>query len=68
MFEEALLPRIEEILDGNLQKYKIETLGFKEEVLGEIKDLRDEVSVTLNQYERTNKKVDKIAKHLDLAF
>jgi len=68
MFEVALLPRIEEILNENLQKYKIEVLGFKEEVLGEIKDLREEVQVTLHQYERTNRRVDKIAKKLNLSI
>ena len=66
MFEEALLPRIKEILEEKLAKYRVEVIGFKEEVLGEIKDLRDEVKVTLGQYERTNDKVDRIAKHLDL--
>ena len=66
MFEEALLPRIEEIFEDKLKKYQVEVVGFKEEVLGEIKGLRDEVKVTLNQYKRTNEKVDKISKHLDL--
>ena len=66
MFEEALLPGIEEIFEDKLKKYQVEVVGFKEEVLGEIKGLRDEVKVTLNQYKRTNEKVDKISKHLDL--
>jgi hypothetical protein len=66
MFEEALLPEIEEIFEDKLKKYQVEVVGFKEEVLGEIKGLRDEVKVTLNQYKRTNEKVDKISKHLDL--
>ena len=66
MFEEALLPRIEEIFEDKIKKYQVEVIGFKDEVLGEIKGLRDEVKVTLNQYKRTNKKVDKISKHLNL--
>lgn len=67
MFEEALLPRIEEILEEKIQKYRIEVLEFKEEVMGEIKKLREEVTVVIHQYERTNKRVDKIAKHLNLS-
>jgi len=67
MFEEALLPRIEEILEEKIQKYRVEVIGFKEEVMGEIKNLREEVTVTLHQYERTNKRVDKIAKHLNIS-
>jgi hypothetical protein len=66
MFEDALLPRIEEVFEEKLKKYQIEVVGFKEEVLGEIKGLRDEVKVTLNQYKRTNNKVDNISKHLNL--
>ena len=68
MFEEALLPRIEEIFEDKLKKYQVEVVGFKEEVLVEIKGLRDEVKVTLNQYKRTNENVEKISKHLDLSL
>jgi len=68
MFDEAILPRFEEILDEKLHQYQIEVLGFKEEVLGEIKNLRDEIAVALHQYERTNTKVDEIASHLKLSF
>ena len=67
MFEEALLPRIEEILEEKIQKYRIEVLEFKEEVMGEIKKLREEVAVVVHQYERTNKRVDKISKHLNIS-
>ena len=81
MFEEALLPRIDELFDEKVEKinkqvkkyrrevcgYRVDVLGFKEEVLGEIRDLRDEVAVTLHQYTRTNKRVDKIATHLNLS-
>lgn len=73
MFEEALLPRIEEIMDEKIEKYRVEVLGFKEEVLGfkvevlgEIKKLREEVSVVNHQYQRTNQRVDKIEKLLPL--
>jgi len=72
MFEEALLPRIEEIVDEKVGKlssevknYRGEIIEFKEAVIGEVKDLRDEVAVALHQYDRTNKRVDKIAQHLN---
>jgi hypothetical protein len=63
----AILPRIEEILDEKLQKYRVEVLGFKEEVLSEIKDLRDEVTVVNHQYRRTNDRVDELAKKLSVS-
>lgn len=64
MFEEAILPRIEEILSEKIKNYRIEVLGFKEEVLGEIRDLRDEVTVASRLYERVDKRVDRIEKLL----
>ena len=65
MFEEALLPRIEEILEKKLSKYRVEVIGFKKEVIGEIKDLRDEVVAVNGQYERTNIKVDRLQEKID---
>lgn len=78
MFEEALLPRIEEIfvekmeehkveVDRTIKGYRNEVVDFKVEVLGEIKNLREEVTVVNHQYERTNKRVDKISKHLNIS-
>lgn len=67
MFDEAILPRIEEIFEEKLKKYRIEVLEFKEEVLGEIKNLRDEVVVTLHQYERTDQRIGKIDRHLGIS-
>ncbi len=66
MFEDALLPRIEEVFENRIKVYQEEVVGFKVEVLGEIQKLREEVAVVNHQYERTNKRVDKIAKKLNL--
>jgi len=66
MFDEAILPRIEEIFDDKLKKYEIKVVEFKEEVLGEIQKLRDEVLVTSHHYEKTNERVDKIDRHLEI--
>lgn len=67
MFDEAILPRIEEIFEEKIKKYQVEVLGFKDEVMGEIKALRDEVAVALHQYKRTNNRVDKIDKHSNIS-
>jgi len=66
MFDEAILPRIEEIFENKLKKYSNDVVGFKDEVMGEIKALRDEVLVTSHHYEKTNKRVDLIDKHLEI--
>lgn len=68
MFEEAILPRIEEVFDRKIEKYREEVIDFKVEVVGEIKDLREENQIILKQYERTNDKVDKIAKQIDISI
>ena len=78
MFEEAILPRIEEVFDKKMEEYasktndklnnyRNEVVEFKVEVLGEIKDLREENQIMFKQYERTNDRVDRIAKHLDIS-
>ena len=66
MFDEAILPRIDEIFEEKLKKYSLEVLGFKEEVMSEIQKLRDEVTVTNHHYEKTNERVDIIDKNLGI--
>ena len=71
MFQKQLLPRIEEIMGEKIEKvttnFRSEVLGFKVEVLGEIKGLREEVTTALGQYKRTNRRVDRIEKYLNLS-
>lgn len=66
IFEEALLPRIEEILEEKTQKYRVEVIGFKEEVMSEVQGLRNEVTATLHQYRRTTDRVEKIENQLNI--
>jgi len=66
MFNEAILPRIEEIMEDKLHKYQIEVVDFKQEVLAEIKKLRDEVLVVNHQYRRTTDRVENIEKKLNI--
>lgn len=77
LFNEAILPRFEEVveeklnihderMETKLKEYKVEVLGFKEEVMGEIKKLRDEVVITGHHYRNTNKRVDLVDKHLGI--
>ncbi len=74
MFQEQLLPRIEEVFQKKIEKYhnevkkyREEVVDFKVEVLGEIKGLRDEVTIVNHQYERTDKRVTRVEKKLKLA-
>lgn len=71
VFEEVLMPQIR-LLVSNL-KEDIQHLPTKEEyfaredkTMGELKKLRDEVAMTTDLYEKTNKRVDKIDKHLGI--
>lgn len=57
---------IDERFEDKLKVYRNEVVGFKDEVVGELQKLRDEVSVTGHHYEKTNKRVDKIDKHLGI--
>ena len=66
MFNEAILPRIEEIMEDKLHKYQIEVVDFKQEVLDEIKKLRDEVLVVNHQYRRTTDRIEDIEKKLSI--
>lgn len=66
MFDEEILPRVGEIFDGKLKKYEVKIIEFKEEVLGEIQKLRDEVLITSHHYEKTNERVDIIDQHLGI--
>ena len=66
MFDEAILPRIDEIFENKLKKYTNEVVGMKDEVVGELQKLRDEVIVTSHHYDKTNKRVNIIDKHLGI--
>lgn len=73
MFEEALLPRIGEMLDEKVEefkeevgKYREEVLDFKQEVLGEIEKLREETTVSTHQYRRVIDRVEVIENHLGI--
>jgi hypothetical protein len=57
---------VEGRFDVKVKEYKDEVLGFKEEVLGEIQKLRDEVVITGHHYKKTNERVDKIDEHLGI--
>ena len=68
-FEEHLLPRIQKSFGERFDELdeKISHLPTKEEyyaredkTMGELKKLREEVTLVNSQYKRTNKRVDKI--------
>ena len=74
MFNQEILPRFEEIVaekmaetfDKKFLPYRNEVVDFKVEILGEIKNLREEIAVAGHQYDRTNRRVDKIDEHLGI--
>ena len=77
MFNEAILPRFDEVIEerlnihdekmeNKLREYRHEVVGFKEGVMGEIQKLRDEVLITGHHYEKTNKRVDLIDKKVGI--
>lgn len=70
MFDQAILPRIDELFEEKLQKYQNETINevasFKSEVCGELQKLREEVSTTNHLYKKTNERVDLIDKELNI--
>ena len=54
-------------METEVRSYKDDVVGLKVEILGEIQKLRDEVAVTLHQYQRTNRRVDIIDSHLGIS-
>jgi len=76
LFEEVLMPRIDEKFDNLEQKLgdKINHLPTKEQyykredkTMSELKKLREEVTVVNHQYRRTNARVDTIDLHLGIS-
>lgn len=53
-------------LEAKVELYRREVIEFKEEVVGEIQALRNEVTLTLGQYQRMDSRVTRIEKHLNL--
>ena len=80
IFQEILMPQIKllvsEIVDEKLEEKFNEKLKFLpskkeyyargDKTMGELKKLREEVAMTNDLYEKTNKRVDKIDKHLGI--
>jgi len=76
LFEEVLMPRIDEKFDNLEQKLgdKINHLPTKEQyykredkTMSELKKLREEVTVVNHQYRRTDARVDAIDLHLGIS-
>lgn len=67
VFFEEVMPRIEEVLEEKVDKYRNDVLDYKVETVGEIKALREEVIVVNHQYERSDKRLTRVEKKLKLA-
>ena len=74
-FEEALMPQIKTLISESHDdlEEKIKHLPTREQyyaredkTMGELKKLREEVSLTGHHYKSTNKRVDFIDKHLGI--
>jgi hypothetical protein len=73
MMEEAILPRIEEMIneraertEARIEEYRNEIIGFKDEVMGKVKNFEEEATVSSYQNRRTVKRVERIEKHLNM--
>jgi hypothetical protein len=69
-FNSEILPRLESVLQQSMdmveEKFSKKLLATEEKVMGEIKDMREELTIALHQYKRTNARVDKIDEHLGI--
>jgi hypothetical protein len=74
-FQEILMPQIKTLISESHDdlEEKIKHLPTKEEyfaredkTMGELKKLRDEVALTGHHYDKTNKRIDVIDKHLSI--
>lgn len=75
LFEELIMPQIRALISDSRDQLeaKIKHLPTKEQyyaredkTMGELKKLREEVALTGDHYKSTNKRVDKIDKHLGI--
>lgn len=71
LFQEVLMPQIDNKikslkLDISYLPTKEEYFAREDKTMGELKKLRDEVALTGHHYEKTNKRIDLIDKHLSI--
>lgn len=57
---------IKEEISEEIQGLKNDVISLKEEVMGEIKDFREEMTVGMHQNERNTRRLDRVEKVLDL--
>ena len=57
---------VKDELSSELREYHNDVISFKEEVMSEIKDFREEISVSNHQKERNEKRLDRIEDVLHL--
>ena len=73
MLTQRDLDEIEKVVDENIGEKtrnlptKNEFFDKMDEVVGELQKLREETTMVNGQYERTNKRVDKIDLHLGIS-
>lgn len=66
VFFEEVMPAIEEMLDRKIDGVKDYVMDYKVETIGEIQALREQVTVTLHQYGKTSKRLDRVVRKIKL--
>ena len=56
-----------EHLEEKVDNYRQEVVGFKADVMGEVQTMRDELTVALHQYERSDNRLTRVEKYLHLS-
>lgn len=54
-------------LEEKVDNYRQEVVGFKSDVMGEVQTMRDELTIALHQYERSDNRLTRVEKYLHLA-
>lgn len=54
-------------LEEKVDNYRQEVVGFKADVMGEVQTMRDELTIALHQYERSDNRLTRVEKYLHLA-
>jgi hypothetical protein len=76
-FTEEMLPRIEEVLDQKFTVFEEKTanelkdintkiLESEEHLIGRLQGIENQLTIATHQYQRTNRRVDKIDSHLGI--
>lgn len=59
--------KVKSMLEESETRVRNDVLTFKDEIITEVKHLREEISSALYKYDQSNKRISRIEKHLHLS-